>query len=92
LQEIDDIASVLGETCFANAQKMSVELSIQQVTTDITKISNINRIDKTQSDDLRELKDNLEKIQKDYATLSPYKKTIKLFEIYRMLNEGGLCK
>jgi len=71
---------------------MSADIALQQVNSMITKISNLDRIDKTQSDDLRQLKSNLEKVQTDYPTLSPYKKTVKLFEIYRMINEAGLCK
>jgi len=90
--EIDAIATVLGNKCFDGNQKMSADAALQQVTSTITNISNLNRIDKTQSDSLRELKSNLEKIQTDYPTLSPYKQTVKLFEIYRMINEAGLCK
>jgi hypothetical protein len=90
--EIDAIATVLGNRCFEGNQKMSADIALQQVTSTLTKISNLNRIDKAQSDTLRELKTNLGKIQTDYDKLSPYKKTVKLFEIYRMINEAGLCK
>ena len=90
--EIDAIAGVLGHKCFQSDQKMSADIALQEVNTTLTKISNLNRIDKAQSDSLRELKANLEKVQAGFAALSPYKKTIKLFEVYRMINEAGLCK
>lgn len=91
-KEMDDIASVLGNKCFASEQKMSVDVALQQVSSVLAQITNINRIDKSQSDNLRELKANLEKIQSEYSKFSPYKKTIRLFEIYRMVDEAGLCK
>ncbi len=71
---------------------MSVDVALQQVSSVLAQITNINRIDKSQSDNLRELKANLEKIQSEYSKFSPYKKTIRLFEIYRMVDEAGLCK
>jgi hypothetical protein len=71
---------------------MSVDNALQSVTSAITKLSDLTRIDKAQSDDLRQLKANLEKMQTEYAALSPYKQTIRLFETYRMVDEAGLCK
>lgn len=90
--EIDAIATVLGDKCFEGDQKMSADAALQSVTSTITKISNLNRIDKAQSDTLRQLKTNIEKVQAEYPKLSPYKKTVKLFEVYRMINEAWLCK
>jgi hypothetical protein len=90
--EISEIAKVIGVHCFPDGQIMSADAAIQTVTTTIDKLSVLNKIDKSQSDDLRQIKTNLEKIKTAYETLTPYKKVIKLFETYRMLNEGGLCK
>ena len=90
--EIQEIATVLGTACFQDPKPISVENAVSTVTSDLTQLSNLNRIDKAQSDNLRELKNTLEAIQKEYPDLSPYKKTIKLFEVYRMINEAGLCK
>jgi peptidoglycan hydrolase CwlO-like protein len=67
---------------------MSVEQALSSVNDMITKLSNLSRIDKSQSDDLRQLKDDLEKLQTTYADLSPYKKIIKLFEVWRMINDA----
>jgi len=91
-KEINDIAQVLGDKCFADQQPMSVDLALSTVTSMISKVSNLTRIDKSQSDDLRQLRDNLTQAQKDYPDLSPYKKVIKLFEVWRMINDAGLCK
>jgi len=91
-QEKENIASVLGSKCLWDGQQISSELAIDRVSDAITKISNIDRIDKSQSDKLRELKKNLENIQTSYPSLSPYKQTVRIFEIYRMLSAAGLCK
>jgi hypothetical protein len=31
-------------------------------------------------------------LDEEYPKISNYKKTIKLFELYRMLSDSGLCK
>ena len=56
------------------------------------KLSDVNKIDKSYADNLRELKGLVQQLDTDYSTLSNYKKTIKLFELYRMLSDAGLCK
>lgn len=89
--EQQEIAKVLWEKC-SLGMDVSVDNALQKVDTAITQLSNIQRIDKSQSDDLRQLKDNLQVIQSTYSSLSPYKQTIKLFEIYRMIDEAWLCK
>jgi hypothetical protein len=86
--EIQEIATVLGNKCFANQQDMSVEQALTVVNDMISKISNLSRIDKTQSDDLWQIKGDLEKLQLAYPDLSPYKKIIKLFEVWRMINDA----
>lgn len=90
--EKDAIAKVLGDKCFGNNQNISTSVAIERVAEGIDKIADIDRIDKSQSDKLRELKYTLEKIQSEYDTLTPYKQTVRLFEIYRMLSDVGLCK
>jgi hypothetical protein len=56
------------------------------------KLSDVNKIDKTYGDNLRELQWIIQQLDKDFPKLSNYKKTIKLFELYRMLSDAGLCK
>ncbi|MEI8008000.1 MAG: hypothetical protein WCI00_00700 [bacterium] len=56
------------------------------------KLSDINKIDKTYGDSLRELQGIIQQLDKDYPSLGNYQKTIKLFELYRMLYDAGLCK
>jgi hypothetical protein len=58
----------------------------------IVKLSEISTIDKSYGDNLRELKSLIEKSNEEFPSLSNYKKTIKLFELYRMLSDSGLCK
>jgi hypothetical protein len=69
-----------------------MEKAQEVISMSTAKLSNLERIDKSQSDNLWEIKNTFDEIQKTYASLSPYKKTIKLFEIFRMLQDGGLCK
>jgi hypothetical protein len=90
--EIDEIAGVLGNKCFGNAQDMSVDQALSSVNDMITKMSDLSKIDNSQSNDLWQLKSNLEALQKTYPDLSPYKKVVKLFEVWRMINDAGLCK
>ncbi|MEI7563467.1 MAG: hypothetical protein WCJ39_07690 [bacterium] len=90
--EIDEISEVLGESCFKEKTKLSLEKAQEVVSLTTTKLSNLERIDKSQSDNLREIKNTLSEIKKTYEGISPYKKTIKLFEIFRTLQDGGLCK
>jgi hypothetical protein len=54
----------------------------------IMKLSDVNKIDKSYGDNLRELKGIIDQLNTDFPTLSNYKKTIKLFELYRMLSDA----
>jgi len=49
------------------------------------KLSEISTTDKSHGDNLWELKTIVEEMDNNYSKLSNYKKTIKLFELYRML-------
>ena len=83
---------MLGKNCFDDGKPMSVSTASDKVSASIAKLSSLERIDKTQSDNLWEIKNSIDTIKSTYDGLSPYKKTIKLFEVYRTLQDGGLCK
>jgi hypothetical protein len=91
-QEVNQIAQVLGKKCLGEAKPLTTQDGINMIQTAIMKLSDVNKIDKSYGDNLRELKGLIEQLDKDFPTLSNYKKTIKLFELYRMLSDAGLCK
>lgn len=90
--EVQEIATELGKKCLASAQPLTTTESLSLIQSAIVKLSDGNKIDTTYGDDLRELKQVVTKLDEEFATLSNYKKTIKLFELYRMLTDAGLCK
>lgn len=92
LQEVNEIAEVLGNKCLGEDKPLTMQDGLTVVQSAIVKLSDLNKIDKTYGDSLRELKWLIEQINTDFPTLSNYKKTIKLFELYRMLSDAGLCK
>ncbi len=91
-EEVEEIAEVLGTKCLWEDRPLTIQDGINVVQSAIVKLSDLNKIDKTYGDNLRELKWLIEQLNVDYPTLSNYKKTIKLFELYRMLSDAGLCK
>lgn len=90
--EVQEIASVLGKKCLLSAQPLTTAESLTLIQNAIVKLSDGNKIDTTYGDDLRELKQVVSSLDEEFPTLSNYKKTIKLFELYRMLTDAGLCK
>ncbi|MFA7298469.1 MAG: hypothetical protein WC010_02370 [Candidatus Absconditabacterales bacterium] len=92
VQEVDQIAQVLGKKCLGETKPLTTQDAINIIQTAIMKLSDVNKIDKSYGDNLRELKGIVDQLNTDFPTLSNYKKTIKLFELYRMLSDAGLCK
>ncbi|MEI6118306.1 MAG: hypothetical protein WCP92_03530 [bacterium] len=91
-QEVDQIAQALGSKCLGEKKPLTPQDGLTMIQSAIMKLSDVNKIDKSYGDNLRELKTLIEQLDKDFPTLSNYKKTIKLFELYRMLSDSGLCK
>jgi len=91
-EEVSQIAKVLGNKCLGEDKPITTQDGLTLIQSAIVKISNVTQIDKAYADSLRELKGLIGNLDKDFPTLSNYKKTIKLFELYRMLSEAGLCK
>ena len=91
-QEVESISVSLGQKCLVDSKPLTTQDGLAVIQSAILKLSDLNKIDKAYSDDLQELKDIVEKLDKDFPSLSNYKKTIKLFELYRMLSDAGLCK
>jgi len=91
-QEVDQIANVLGNKCLWENKALTTQDGLSLIQSAIMKLSDVNKIDKSYGDNLRELQGIIQQLDKDFPTLSNYKKTIKLFELYRMLSDAGLCK
>ncbi len=91
-QEVEEIALALGNKCLGENKALTTQDGLNLIQAAIVKLSDLSRVDKSYGDNLWELKSLIEQLDKDYPTLSNYKKTIKLFELYRMLSDAGLCK
>lgn len=91
-EERDEIAKNLGKKCFWEDKILSIEEVTNTINETIRKKSNIIEENQTKTNSIRDLKTIIEKITTNYEELNNYKKTIRLFEMYRMLNENWLCK
>ena len=91
-QEVDQIAQALGNKCLGEDKQLTTQDGLNLIQSAIVKLSDVTKIDKSYGDNLRELQGIIQQLDKDYPTLSNYKKTIKLFELYRMLSDAWLCK
>lgn len=84
--DLNQIGKELGKKCFGNDDILSPSLAISVIgktsQNEDTKDGNGSNISRT--NDLTAI---LENIEKEYADANNYKKTIRLFEVYRMLNE-----
>ncbi len=91
-EEVNEIAKELGKKCLWETKPLTTKEWLWLIQSAIVKLSEISTIDKSYGDNLWELKWIIEQLDKDYDSFSNYKKTIKLFELYRMLSDSWLCK
>ena len=83
---------VLGNKCLGENRALTIDDGVQIIQSAIVNLSDLGRVDKNYGDNLRELQSLVQNVYEEYPNLSNYKKTIKLFELYRMLSDAGLCK
>jgi hypothetical protein len=89
----NEIAKALGMKCFRDDEKvLSLEEAMVVIEDTIRQKSENANEDQSATENIYDLKKIIENIAREYEPLSNYRKTIRLFEIYRMLNENGLCK
>jgi hypothetical protein len=85
-KDIEEIGKALGQKCFGNEEVLSPSLAISIISkskqTEQIKDGSYSNV--SRSGDLKAI---LENIEKEYTEGNNYKKTIRLFEVYRMLNE-----
>jgi len=89
--ELDEIAAILGKQCFVSDKPMSPESAIQYLQENTKQFGSIATLSNEKSKDLTDMSLLFTNIQEDYATLPRYKQAVKLFELYRMLDDAGLC-
>lgn len=90
--EIDQIALVLWNQCLGKDYPLSIEESLALVQEAILKQSDIIGADKSKVDVLWELKWILDNVGGEFDWLSNYKKIIRLFEMFRMIDDAWLCQ
>jgi hypothetical protein len=90
-EELEESSSMLWKLCFWNSsdQKISPELALNRVNETITSYGWKNEYSNVSS--LWELQLLFTEIQWNYEKLNNYEKMIKLFEIWRMMNDANLC-
>lgn len=89
--EVYEISSVLWEKCLGEWISLNANVATTKIDAYIKKISWITDLDFGRSKNMRELNDLIKKIWSEYGSLTNYNKIIKLFEIYRMLDDANLC-
>ncbi|MDD2537496.1 MAG: hypothetical protein PHU61_03325 [Candidatus Absconditabacteria bacterium] len=92
-EEVEEVAIKLGNLCFGteSEQAISPEYALNTIEENIAHLADNQEISSIITE-YEELQKHFSKIQEEYPELTNYKKTIRLFEIFRMLKEGNLCK
>lgn len=90
--DIDQMASTLWNLCFRDNKMISVEDASNLVHQAIVQQSDAAGTDRSKSQDLVDLASVFDGIVAEYSTLSNYKKIVRLFEVWRMLEDNGLCQ
>ncbi len=87
--EVLEIQKLLWEKCIW--RNLTPETALEQIETSIANLWNSTSIDAYSTIRLMDLKTLITNIWTTYNYLNNYKKVIKTFEIYRMLNEWNVC-
>jgi hypothetical protein len=93
-EEVAEIATALGTLCFGNqenASTISPEIALERVNASILQLGSNLQFSNI-INDLEELSQVFSTTQTTYETLTNYEKSIKLFEIFRMLRDANLCR
>ena len=90
--DITEISTVLWKKCFGTTKQISPGIAIDVVNKSLAQaVSDTTKKDDASISKITDLKNILDGINTEYPTLNNYKKTIRLFEVYRTLNEGWFC-
>lgn len=91
VNEVDEIASKLWSLCFENKEKISPSYGITVVNRLIGQLWQQDIINAKRSNQLNQMLNYITKIQWEYEGLTNYRKVIRLFEVYRTLQESNAC-
>ena len=89
--ELDEIALTIGKKCFVSEKAITPDSAIQYLQENTKQFGDIARLSNEKSKDLADLSTLFQQIKIGYDTLPRYKKVVRLFELYRMLEDTGLC-
>ncbi len=92
IEEKEEIAKTLWNMCLLEDKEINTEIALNIIDELIRKQSNVIDENQNKTNNIWDLRLIIENIASEFDSLSNYKKTIRLFEIYRMLNENWLCK
>lgn len=70
---------------------MTPQSAIQYLQENTKQFGSIARLSNEKSRDLTELSVLFANVAREYPTLPKYQQAVKLFELYRMLDDAGLC-
>ena len=91
--EVTQVSQQLGQKCFGTTGATLDPAKVLDVSnTAIVKLSDVVKIDTQRTKDLVELRGLITDVQSQYDTLSNYNKIVKLFELYRMVDDASLCQ
>lgn len=90
-QELDEISAAIGKQCFVAKNPMTPATALQYLQSNTKQFGTIARLSNEKSKDLTDLSVLFNKINLEYNGLPRYKQVVKLFELYRMLDDAGLC-
>ena len=87
--EVVEIQQLLWEKCLW--VNLTPEVALEQISSKIANIWSDKNIDTYSANMLLELETLIKDIKDNFRNLNNYKKIVKTFEIYRMLNEWDIC-
>lgn len=87
--EVNEIAENLWNKCIWAILSPTEALKI--INNTLVNLWDISQSNNYNTSNLRELKTIIENIEKEYWNLTNYNKVIRLFEVYRMLQDWNLC-
>jgi hypothetical protein len=89
--EVEEIAVYLWQQCLWQVVSLTPALALVQLDKTITQATQITQISNEKSKQLNDLRASLTLINNTYAWLPWLKRAVKLFEVYRMLQDNRLC-
>lgn len=89
--ELDEISDSIGKQCFVSRNPLTPKSAIQYLQDNTKQFGSIAKLSNEKSKDLSDLSSLFTSISTQYPSLPRYKQVVKLFEMYRMLDDSGLC-